>query len=154
MSVLLNQKFQPGPGRIAVVVDHETALTQRAKRAGIVVAEETAEFQQQRSPWAMVVGVGEPEVTQYGTTINTDVKEGDFVAFSRVGLTLWLDDGEEGDYIYVLPFAGVLGRLSWSCEKCAFFSRSRPETAPNCPNCPDIVAPTLSDQNLVKLTRQ
>jgi co-chaperonin GroES (HSP10) len=151
---ILNQKFQPGPGRVAVVVDHDTHLLQRAKRAGIIAPEETEDFQQQRSPWAMVVGVGEPEVTQYGTSITTDLQEGDFVAFSRVGLTLWLDDGDEGDYIYVLPFAGVLGRLSWACGKCEFFSRTRPESAPLCPNCPDIVAPTLADQNLVKLTRQ
>lgn len=151
---VLKQKFTPNPGRIAVVREAMSVDVARAERAGLAVADETRDYAKRANPFALVVGVGEPEVTQYGTTIYTDILPGDMVAVAEVGKYLTLDDGEGGDTIYVMPFGGVLGRLTFHCDSCGFESRTRPESAPKCPQCPDLVAPTLADQNLVNLTRK
>ena len=130
----MKMNFQPNAGRIAVVREADTALLRKAAGAKVILVDETVEWERRVNPWALVVGVGGPRQTDYGTTITTDVQVGEKVLVAQVGMSVWLEDGEGGDYIYVVPFEGILGRLSFTCQNCnATISLSPAENA--CPAC-------------------
>jgi co-chaperonin GroES (HSP10) len=151
----ISQAFKPAPGRIAVVREAVDIALARVKRddgteVEIVGADGAlyatdVEYRRAINPWALVVGVGDPRLTDYGTTIVTDVKPGDKVLIAEIGKNVKLSaaDGQE-DYIYVLPFEGVIGTLEWACksEGCGYRSRREIDV---CPECPVIEAPGIAD---------
>lgn len=149
----IKQAFKPAPGRIAVVREAVDVALARVKRddgteVEIVGADGAlyatdVEYRRAINPWALVVGVGDPRLTDYGTTITTDVKPGDKVLIAEIGKNVRLSaaDGQE-DYIYVLPFEGVMGSLQWECGACGHRER---EAMDVCPECPTIVQPGIAD---------
>lgn len=148
----MKQMLTPQPGRIAVIRDEAEEFWN--KELGWVKIDDTKDFERKINPWALVVGVGDPRVTDYGTTVTTDVKAGERVLIGEVGRTVTLKtaDGQAGN-VYVLPFEGVLARLEWECEKCEWHGRIEPEDG-KCPECPTIVAPTLVDTMKVARKRR
>lgn len=149
--------FKPAPGRIAVVreaVMEALSVVERedGTKVEIVGADgdmysTDVQYRKAINPWALVVGVGEPRRTDYGTTIETDVQEGDKVLISEVGRSVPLEtaDGEK-DYVYVLPFEGILGVLEWACDKpgCGYRARREPQDG-LCLKCPRIETATAAD---------
>jgi hypothetical protein len=151
----IKQAFKPAPGRIAVVREEVDEALKRVKRDdGSEVAIYGADgplnatdkdYRRDTNPWALVVGVGESRLTDYGTTIGTDFLPGDRVLIADIGryVELTATDGQR-ERIYVLPFEGVMGALEWACgaDGCGYVSRR--EFA-ECPQCPTIIRPGLAD---------
>lgn len=153
---MIRQEFKPDRGKIAVMREAETALVKRARAAGIEVSDETLHYEKRANPWAFVVGVGEPRVTEHGTTITTDVQAGDRVIIAEVGknVPLTTADGQI-DFVYVIPFEGVMGILQWRCtaEGCTYLSRTEPEDG-ECPVCPKLATPTMQELKLVEMSKE
>lgn len=143
----MKQRFVPEVGRLAVVREASEAL-QRLRAAELAAADETVQDQGNASQWALVVGVGGPRVSDSGREITTDVRPGEMVLVSEVGrfVKLKASDGTF-DFIYVMPFEGVMGRLEWECEACnatreeKVYYRIEPEGG-ICPTCPLVLRPT------------
>lgn len=163
---MIKQVFEPQPGRIAVIREAVSEIAKKVTRedgseVNIFRTEESQEFEKKINPWALVVGVGAPRVTDYGTTITTDVERGNQVLVGEVGrnVPLVAADGSV-DYIYVLPFEGVLGTLAHKCDKCEFTWRIKNDAKEQpaldeiaCPKCPVIEKPTDQETRLVGMTR-
>lgn len=140
---MIHQRFTPAPGRIAVIRDEADEFW--SEEFGWVKVDDTKEFEKKINPWALVVGVGASRVTDYGTTISTDIQPGERVLIGEVGRTVVLKTSDDkAGSIYVLPFEGVLGRLEWQCDKCKASCRVEPEND-KCPNCPSLLKPSLQD---------
>lgn len=151
---MIKQAFTPGPGRVAVVreaVDEALSTVRREDGTEVKIVgaagglySTDVEYRRAINPWALVVGVGAARKTDYGTTIETDIRPGDKVLVAEVGKNVQLAAGDEVDYIYVVPFEGVVGTLEWACgaDGCGYKSR-REFTV--CPQCPTIAKPTISD---------
>lgn len=138
----MKQRFIPAPGKIVVVREK----AEQKIRYGSLELErhpDDIEYETVANPWALVVGVGKPETLQNGQLLTTEYEEGDKVAVVQVGINLPLktSDGKV-DYIYVLPFDGVTGRVEAVCEKCQFVERkSEAVMTLECPQCGDKPAP-------------
>lgn len=90
-----------------------------------------------RSPWGLVIDVGKPETTLYGTTLKTDVEVGDWVCLAEIGLNVPLvSSSGEMEFIYAVAFDGVVGRLEVECgvEGCGYVNRKNPRQL-ICPKC-------------------
>ncbi len=149
----MKQSFHPCPGKIAVVFEASVAL-QRMDAAGLEVLKETETYEKAVNPWGLVVGVGDPRITDNGRLVETDIQPGEKVAISQVGRTLPLKtcDGEI-DFIYVLPFEGILGRVERDCEKCGFTSRESVDDM-ECPACPKIIQPNDAERFATKMSKR
>lgn len=149
----MKQGFVCEPGRVAVVRE-KSVVQQQYEKAGLAVSEADAKWHEKINPWAFVVGVGAPRVTERGTLIETGIKEGMKVLVGEVGryVEMLTADGSV-DFIYVLPFEGVLGRLVHECEKCGWKSEYEPEDG-LCPECPRLELPTTQETKLVDMTKK
>lgn len=154
----MRQRFAPAAGKLAVIFEAVSEVVKEietvdGKKTALYQTEEAAAYRKQVNPWALVVGVGGPRVSDTGRLIETDVKAGEKVAISQVGrnLPLVAADGQI-EYVYVLPFEGVLGTLERECEKCGTVSRESVDDL-ECPACPKIAAPTNQEVKLVGMTR-
>lgn len=145
----MKQTFTCMPGKIAVVREK---VSETYDKAGLLARPETErEFASRVNPWALVVGVGGPKKTDHGTVIVTSVVPGDKVLVAQVGMSVFLDDGEGGDWIYVVPFEGVLGKLVENCETCDALA-----VEGKCPTCPapvKIDVPTPDEVSIIQATR-
>jgi co-chaperonin GroES (HSP10) len=134
----------PAPGNIAVLHEHIEETT----RGGIIRPEDIRQDMQRVNPWALVVGVGDPRQTQYGTTITTNVKPGDKVLVGQHGREVEIDtpDGEQ-EFLYVVPFEGILASLGWQCSICGWkTNQTDGPKVDRCINgCKDIQHPTLAE---------
>ncbi len=149
----MKQTFSPQPGKVAVILEASVTL-KRAAASDIEVLDETEKYEKWINPWALVVGVGAPAIADTGREITTDVKPGEKVAISQVGRNLPLVSADgQVEYVYVLPFEGILGRLERECEKCGFTSRESADDM-ECPQCPKIVAPTALDMQRAKRSKR
>lgn len=151
----MKQVLHAAPGKILVhrETDVEFYKYRQSLTGGPVLEFGTEEAKQRKSsPWALVVGVGKPEVTMYGNKITTDVQEGDFVLVAQIGMDVRLD-AHDGSFtfVYVIPFEGVMGWLEVQCGACDYVSRKnvRQIVCPKCGAGPekrvDIAAPTNAE---------
>ena len=149
----MKQEFIPNNGRIAVVRE-AAAPKWKLGQLELDKTDETKEYQTKANPWALVVGVGKPEVTAYGTKITTHIEPGDKVAVAQVGLYLPLETSDGvTDWIYVVPFDGIMGSVQARCENkdCGYVERKGSAVMGLvCPKCgdgrqPEIVQPSTAD---------
>jgi hypothetical protein len=114
----------PSPGNCIVVREHVDEYAARftdkdGKQSGILRTEDQQALEQRINPWALVVGVGAPKITRDGLTIEAPCKLGDKVIAAQVGryIDLRTPDGEV-EYLYVIPFEGVIAKLGYRCTVC------------------------------------
>lgn len=117
----VTQVLVPNPGKIVVV--RERATETYGPNSRVYKTETDVEWESAVNPFSLVVGVGEPETTQYGTQITTTVQIGDKVVVAQVGMNVPLVANGKIDYVYVLGFNGVVGRLELVCGACGHRER-------------------------------
>lgn len=146
----MRMAFKPNPGKIAVVregVAEEAVKFERedGTEGAIVKPEETVAYEKHVNPWALVVGVGDPAITSSGRRVVSPNEKGDKILIAEVGRYVPLMDfaTNKVDYVYTLPFDGVLGTLEHECAECGFHTRDY--TIVECPKCPKIEKPNLAD---------
>jgi len=113
-----------------------------------------------RQIWGMVVGVGKPETTMYGTRITTDAEEGDFIAMTNMGVEIPLENGKgQIEFLTVITFDGVLGRLEAVCDapNCNYRDRKNVRLV-ICPKCGagpavELVKPSLVESAAVAASK-
>lgn len=134
----VTQHLIPAPGRMVVV--REPASD---KVGAIYKTDETVEWETHTNPFAMVVGVGDAQINQYtGERITTDVLEGDKVILGALGMAVPLVSEGKIDYVYVVGFESVVGRLELICGACGHHERNFAHEI-KCPKCGAGAAPEL-----------
>lgn len=149
----VTQHLVPSPGRMVVV--RERASEQIG---GIYKPDDTIEWESHSNPFALVVGVGATRTNLYGgPPETTDCQEGDKVIVGALGMAVPLVSEGKIDYVYVIGFESVVGRLELVCGACGHRERNfaheikcrkcgagaAPELIPEAPV--EIIAPSLDD---------
>jgi len=137
----VTQRLVPSPGRMVVVRERAKAQTY----GGLFKPDEAVDWESRANPFALVVGVGDAQVTQYGTVIETDCREGDKVVIGALGIPVELVSDGKLDYVYVVGFESVVGRLELVCGACGHHERNFAHEA-KCPKCGAGVAPELAPE--------
>lgn len=149
----VTQRLVPSPGRMVVVRER----AQERTYGGLFKPDEARDWESRANPFALVVGVGDKQVTQYGTVVETDCREGDKVVLGALGMAVELVSDGKIDFVYVVGFESVVGRLELVCGACGHHERNfaheircqkcgagaAPELIPEAPS--EIVAPSLDD---------
>lgn len=148
----VTQHLVPSPGRIVVVRER----AEEKSLGGIYKPDETQQWESSSNPFAMIVGVGDTQINQYGgPPVTTDCQEGDKVILGALGMAAPLISDGKIDYVYVVGFESVVGRLELVCGACGHHERhfaheikcrkcgagAAPELVPAPPS--EIVLPTL-----------
>jgi co-chaperonin GroES (HSP10) len=157
----VTQRIVPAPGRMVVV-------RERAKKTtygGLFKPDETTDWEDATNPFAMVVGVGAERPNAYGPPETTDCVEGDKVVVGAIGRPIELVSDGVLDFVYVISFESVVGRLELVCGACGHVERHSAHQA-KCQKCgagpapeilpePDsaIIAPTPEDVQRANISR-
>ncbi len=140
---MIEQKLVPAPGHIAVVREFVEEVISKVQRddgteIGLIRPDYERDYTQRINPWALVVGVGAPRITDYGTTVQPPCALGDKVLISQIGryIELTASTGQK-EMIYVLPFEGVNATMKYVCSVCK--SEMQDDPKGRCPKgCKDI----------------
>jgi len=117
-------------------------------------------YEHVRQIWAQVLDVGKSETTMYGTKITCDAEKGDFYAITNMGVEIPLEAGDGTiEFLTVIQFGGLLGRLEAFCDApgCDYRSRKEPRIL-ICPKCGagpavELVTPSLTESVAVAASR-
>ncbi len=142
----VTQHLVPSPGRIVVVRERA------AEKAGAIYkTEDTIEWESRSNPFALVVGVGGPRANPYGgPPETTDIEEGDKVIVGALGMPVPLVSDGTIDYVYVVGFESIVGRLELVCGACGHHERNFAHEI-KCPKCGAGAAPELVPEAPVEI---